>query len=56
MSENSAGLEQIAALRKRINEVAFAPLSEHGSLFDQVNQDLSAGLSLVEGVTNQGQS
>ena len=56
MSENIENLEQISAIKKRINEVAFAPLAEHGALFDQVNQDLSAALTHVEGISSQSPS
>ena len=56
MSENIENLEPISAIKKRINEVAFAPLAEHGALFDQVNQDLSAALTHVEGISSQGQA
>jgi hypothetical protein len=56
MSENIENLEHISAIKKRINEIAFAPLAEHGALFDQVNQDLSAALTHVEGISSQSQS
>ena len=56
MSENVENLVQISAIKKRINEIAFAPLAEHGELFDQVNQELSAALAHVEGISNQSQS
>ena len=56
MSENVENLEQISAIKKRINEIAFAPLGEHGGLFDQVNQGLSAALNHVEGISSQGQA
>ena len=56
MSGNIENLEQISAIKKRINEIAFAPLAEHGALFDQVNQDLSAALTHVEGISSQGQA
>ena len=56
MSENIENLEQISAIKKRINEIAFAPLADHGELFDQVNQDLSAALTNVEGIYNKSQA
>jgi len=56
MSENIENLEQISAIKKRINEIAFAPLAEHGALFDKVNLDLSAALTHVEGISSQSQS
>lgn len=56
MSENLEKLEHISAIKKRINEIAFAPLAEHGALCDQVNQDLSAALTHVEGISNQSQA
>jgi len=36
----------------RINEVAFAPLEEHGAKFDEINKELSDALSSVEGISN----
>jgi len=56
MSENVENLEQISAIKRRINEIAFAPLAEHGELFDQVSQDLSAALTYVEGISSQSQA
>lgn len=51
--ENSTNLEAISAIKKRINEIAFAPLEEHGAKFDQINADLSEALTSVEGVSTQ---
>lgn len=51
--ENSNNLEAISAIKKRINEIAFAPLEEHGKLFDEVNQELSQALTSVEGISTQ---
>ena len=48
MSEGS--LKAISEIKKRINEVAFAPLSEHGAKFEEIDRDLSAALHNVEGV------
>jgi len=56
MSENVENLEQISAIKKRINEIAFAPLFVPGVLVDQVNQDLSAALTHVEGISSQSQA
>lgn len=53
MTEQNPALENISALKKRINEIAFAPLEEHGARFDAVNQDLSDALKSVEGISNQ---
>lgn len=39
-------------IKKRINEVAFAPLEQHGELFEGINQDLSDALRSVEGLSN----
>jgi hypothetical protein len=55
MIENIENLEQISAIKKRINEIAFAALGEHGALFDQVNQDLSSALTQVEGISSASQ-
>ena len=38
--ENSQNLEAIAAIKKRINEIAFSPLEEHGKKFDEINKEL----------------
>lgn len=53
--ENSSNLDLISAIKKRINEVAFAPLEEHGAKFDEINRDLSTALSSVEGISSQNQ-
>ena len=52
MSDAPITLDEIAALKKRINEVAFAPLEEHGKKFDEINQELATALSSVEGISN----
>lgn len=52
MSEASITLDEISGLKKRINEVAFAPLEEHGKRFDDINQELTQALSSVEGISN----
>lgn len=44
-------LEQISAIKKRINEVAFAPLDEHGKKFEEINSELNAALQSVEGIS-----
>lgn len=49
MSEEN--LTAISEIKKRINEVAFAPLSEHGARFEEIDKDLAAALNNVEGVT-----
>lgn len=53
--ENNTNLDAISAIKKRINEVAFAPLEEHGSKFDEINKDLSAALTSVEGISSPNQ-
>ena len=50
MMENEK-LEQISAIKKRINEVAFAPLDEHGKKFEEINGELNAALQSVEGIS-----
>lgn len=53
--ENSQNLEAISAIKKRINEIAFAPLEEHGVKFDEINKELSNALTSVEGISTQNQ-
>lgn len=53
--DSSNSLDAISAIKKRINEIAFAPLEEHGAKFDEVNRDLSQALSSVEGISTQNQ-
>jgi hypothetical protein len=53
--ENSQNSEAIAAIKKRINEIAFAPLEEHGVKFDEINKELSNALTSVEGISTQNQ-
>jgi hypothetical protein len=48
----STPLEQISEIKKGINEIAFAPLSEHGKKFEEVNAELSKALQSVEGLSN----
>lgn len=55
MIENSTNLDAISAIKKRINEVAFAPLEEHGVKFDEINKDLSSALTSVEGISTSNQ-
>ncbi len=43
-------IENIQVIKKRINEISFAPLESHGELFDQVHRDLTAALSDIEGL------
>ena len=45
--------DAISAIKKRINEIGFAPLEEHGKRFDEINQELSQALSSVEGISHQ---
>jgi hypothetical protein len=52
MSENVVNLDSVSAIKKRINEIAFAPLEEHGAKFDEVNKELSEALSSVEGISS----
>lgn len=51
MSATEGEREEIAALKKRINEIAFAPLEDHGALFEAVNQELNQALNAVEGIS-----
>lgn len=43
-------MENIQGIKKRINEISFAPLESHGELFNQVDKDLVAALSDIEGL------
>jgi len=52
MMETQISLESISALKKRINEITFTPLEEHGKRFDEINQELAKALSSVEGISN----
>lgn len=45
-------LDEISAIKKRVNEIALAPLAEHGKLFEEINVELAAQLSTVEGISN----
>ena len=45
-------LEEISAIKKRVNEIALAPLPEHGKLFEEINGELTDQLSRVEGISN----
>ena len=48
MSDES--INAISEIKKRINEVAFAPLSEQGARFEEIDRDLTSALHNVEGV------
>jgi hypothetical protein len=48
--------DRIGDLKRRINEIAFAPLSEHGALFEGVNRELNDELAVVEGLSANGAS
>ncbi|MFM7541976.1 MAG: hypothetical protein ACKOOJ_01590 [Actinomycetota bacterium] len=45
-------IEEISAIKKRVNEIALAPLPEHGDLFEKINIDLTEQLSSVEGISS----
>ena len=45
-------LDEMAALKKRVNEIALAPLVEHGKLFEEINLELTEKLASVEGISN----
>lgn len=51
--EGNSNLAAISAIKKRINEIAFAPLEEHGNKFDEINSELSQALTSVEGISSQ---
>lgn len=44
-------IENISDIKRRIAEISFAPLSEHGSKFEEINADLSKALHSVEGLS-----
>jgi hypothetical protein len=46
-SENTS----ISDIKRRINEIAFQPLPDHGNLFAQVNRELNEALASVEGLS-----
>ncbi|MBU6352475.1 MAG: hypothetical protein KJS67_00380 [Actinomycetales bacterium] len=52
MEENQSPLETVADIKKRIAEISFAPLSEHGEKFEGINSELSSALQSVEGLSN----
>ena len=52
MNEINPNLDTVSAIKKKINEIAFAPLEEHGAKFDEVNTELPQALSSVEGISN----
>lgn len=43
---------QVSDIKRRINEIAFAPLPEHGDLFAQINRELNEALASVEGLSS----
>jgi hypothetical protein len=45
-------LEEISSIKKRVNEIALAPLPEHGGLFEKINVELTEQLSTVEGISS----
>lgn len=50
--ESKTSLDQIADIKRRIAEISFTPLAEHGQRFSEINEELSQSLSLVEGLSN----
>lgn len=53
MSDIGSAQDRITEIKKRINEIAFAPLAEHGQKFEEVNRDLNEALADVEGISSQ---
>lgn len=51
--EGQESLVRISEIKKRINEIAFTPLAEHGTRFESVNQELNEALATVEGLAKQ---
>ena len=43
-------LENISDIKRRIAEISFAPLPEHGAKFEEINTELSEALKSVEGL------
>ena len=52
MNANSEGLEQVSAIKRKVNEIGLAPLEEHGRRFEEVNKDLTDALASVEGISS----
>jgi len=51
--EGQDSAARISEIKKRINEIAFAPLEEHGARFEGINEELNQALATVEGLTKQ---
>ena len=52
MNEINPSLDAVSAIKKKINEIAFSPLEEHGVKFNEVNKELTQAVSSVEGISN----
>lgn len=48
----SETLERISAIKRKVNEIALAPLEEHGAKFEEINAELTATLATVEGISS----
>lgn len=51
-NSTSEALERISAIKRKVNEIALAPLEEHGVKFEEVNAELTAALASVEGISS----
>lgn len=52
----SESLERISNIKRKVNEIALAPLEEHGGKFEEVNAELTAALTSVEGISSNSNS
>ena len=49
-------LERISSIKRKVNEIALAPLEEHGVKFEEVNSQLASALASVEGISSNSSS
>jgi hypothetical protein len=47
----SLEVTSVSDIKRKINEIAFQPLSDHGNLFAEVNRELNEALASVEGLS-----
>ncbi len=52
----SDALERISSIKRKVNEIALAPLEEHGVKFEEVNSQLASALASVEGISSNSSS
>ena len=49
-TSGASQLEKISDIKRRIAEISFATLPEHGAKFEEINAELSEALQSVEGL------